>query len=72
MVELELLAQCPPMFLSLVLHVFQRRRTKEKSSKGIYVVLVVMVVITWAIAATAYFGVINYKALLGKANSIGT
>lgn len=44
----------------------ERSGKTQSSSTGLIVILVIMVGLTWGIAATAYFGVVDYKALISE------
>nr|XP_026694571.1 uncharacterized protein LOC100180289 isoform X2 [Ciona intestinalis] len=44
----------------------------SKGSSVVLILLLLMVGITWGIAATAYFGVVDYKVLVARSSSIST
>ncbi|XP_078494392.1 uncharacterized protein LOC100185342 isoform X2 [Ciona intestinalis] len=46
--------------------------TSSKGSSVVLILLLLMVGITWGIAATAYFGVVDYKVLVARSSSIST
>lgn len=50
--------------------VFQTEETPQPSSNNtILIILIAMIVITWGVAATAYFGVVDYKGMLSELRS---
>ncbi|XP_077965543.1 uncharacterized protein LOC120335740 isoform X3 [Styela clava] len=43
---------------------------RKQTNNGLIVILILMIVLTWGIAATAYFGVIDYKGLVVRGSRI--
>ncbi|CAK8683183.1 unnamed protein product [Clavelina lepadiformis] len=49
-----------------------KSRSVSRGSHGILIILFMMVAITWGIAASAYFGLVDYKALIVHGTSVST